>query len=86
MTHALVELGIVLILESGLCVLVGVCALSSRVVYAVAQIKKWRYWPKNVPGDFIIHEFEDYQLGETNALAETLNNVPFRVYVMKEPE
>ena len=86
MAHALIGLGTALILDSGFCVLAGVCTLSSRAVYAAAQIKKRRYWPKNIPGDYLLHEFEDYHVGDMNDLAGTLNNVQFHVYGMKEPE
>ena len=45
---------------------VGICALKSRVVYVLytaAHIKKWRYWPKNIPGDAIISDFEEKEVG-----------------------
>ena len=59
MTHALIGLGDVLILDSRFCVLAGVCALKERALYAAAQIKNWRYWPKKILGDFILNNIED---------------------------
>ena len=39
--------------DSGFCVAEGVTALHKKGVYGQFLIKKRRYWPKHVPGDFI---------------------------------
>ena len=42
--------GMVVVLDSGFCVLEGVIELQKRGVFTAALIKKRRYWPKYVPG------------------------------------
>jgi len=39
--------------DSGFCVAESVTALHEKGVYGQFLIKKRRYWPKHVPGDFI---------------------------------
>ena len=77
--------GTALVLDSGFCVLLVVCALKSRSVYADVHIKKWRYWPntKSVPGDTIVYDFEEKQVGGYMFLPGICKNVPFCVYCMK---
>jgi hypothetical protein len=43
--------GMVVILDSGFCVLEGLATLRRMGVYASAVIKKRKYWPKHAPGD-----------------------------------
>jgi hypothetical protein len=45
--------GMVVILDSGFCVLQGLVELKTIGVFASALNKKWRYWPKYVPGEQI---------------------------------
>ena len=40
--------GMVVILDSGFCVLRGIIELKKRGVYASALIKKCKYWPKHI--------------------------------------
>ena len=38
--------------------------------YAAALTKKWCYWPKGVPGDFIDAQFEDKEVGDVGMKEE----------------
>jgi hypothetical protein len=47
---------------------------------------KRRYWPKWIPGDAIIAHFADKHVGDVYALPQMLDDVPFHVFAMKEPD
>ena len=53
MTKPVHHTGKVVSMDSGFYVLVGVISMHNIGVYGQSQIKKRRYWPKNVPGDAI---------------------------------
>lgn len=55
-------------------------------MYATIQIKKRRYWPKNVPGDAIREYFVDKDMAHADALPGTLREEKFHIVCMKEPE
>lgn len=76
----------VVILDSGFCVLRALIELKKRGVFASALIKKRRYWPKHIKGDDIIKHFEKHKVGDTESLPGTLDGVPFHVFAMKEPD
>jgi hypothetical protein len=60
--------------------------LKKRGIYAAALIKKRRYWPKWIPGDAIIAHFVDKNVGDVDVLPGMLEDVPFHVFAMKEPD
>ena len=78
--------GYVVILDSGFCVLKGIIELRKKGVFASALIKKRRYWPKFIRGDNIKAHFDNKEVGETDSWAGKLDNIPFHVYAMKEPD
>ena len=91
--HLLLELcrsiygsGKIVVLDSGFCVLKGLIALKKVGVFAHAVIKKRRYWPKYIPGQAIDERFADYDVGTVDCLNGMLDNEPYCVYCMKEPE
>jgi hypothetical protein len=49
-------------------------------------VKKRRYWPKHVPGGDIIDHFKDKEVGAIDARKGTLDEVPFYLFGMKEPD
>ena len=49
---------------SGFCVTKVITELKAQCVYAVALIKKRRYWPKGVTGDLIDTHFEDKEVSD----------------------
>ena len=76
----------VFVLDSGFCVLQAIVELKKRGVFAHALIKKRRYWPKHVPGEQIIQHFADKAIGSADAIKGELDEVPFYIYGMKEPD
>lgn len=86
LTEKLWHSGKVVVLDSGFCVLKGLIQLRQKGVFAAAVIKKRRYWPKYIKGDEIRQHFDNQQVGDANALAGTLNGVPFHLFAMKEPD
>lgn len=86
MTRSIWGTGKALVLDSGFCVLKGIVELKKKGVYAAAQIKKRRYWPKHVDGDAIKSYFEDKDVGSVAALPGNLDGVPVWIHCMKEPD
>ena len=60
--------GKAVILASGFCVAKGVTDFEAKCVYVAALIKKWHYWMKGVPGDFIDTHFEDKDVGDVGMI------------------
>jgi Transposase IS4 len=50
--------GMVVVLDSGFCVLRGLVALRKIGVFASAVVKKRRYWPTHVPREEMDHHME----------------------------
>ena len=78
--------GNVVILDSGFCVLKGIVELKKHGVYASALIKKRKYWPKYIKGGAIRDNFKDKNVGDCNSWKGSMEEVPFHVYAMKEPD
>ena len=73
-------------MDSGFCVLKALIKLASVGVFASAEIKKRRYWPKYIDGGAIDTHFEVNEIGTTDSLPRVLDGVPFRIYCMKEED
>ena len=80
------QTGKVFVLDSGFCVLDALVQLKQCGIFTHALIKKRRYWLKYIPGDSIIQEFADKEVGFSNTKKGVLNGVPFHLYVIKEPD
>ena len=78
--------GNMVVLDSGFCVLKGIVELKKRGVYASALIKKQKYWPKYIKGDAIKEYFDDKDVGDCDSWKGNMDEVPFHVYAMKEPD
>ena len=77
----------IVVLDSGFCVLQALIALKQVGVFAAAVIKKRRYWPRYVAGDTIdAHMDSTKEIGETNSVHGTLDNVPYNIFSMREPD
>ncbi len=76
--------GMVVILDSGFCVLQGLVELKKIGVFASAVIKKRRYWPKHVPGEQIDDRMKEKEIGDVDALKGTLDGVPYNIMCMKD--
>ena len=78
--------GKVFVLDSGFCVLKALAELKKKGVFAHALIKKCHYWPRHVPGDDIIMHFTNEEVGKVDAIKGVLDDVPFYLFAMKEPD
>ena len=78
--------GKVFVLDSGLSVLQAFVELNKKGVFAHALIKRSRYWLKHVPGDDIIVHFKNEPIGKNDAIKGVLDEVPFYLFGMKEPD
>jgi hypothetical protein len=76
--------GMVIILDSGFCVLQGIVELKKVGIFASAMIKKHRFWPRHVPGDAIDAHMASKQLGDVDVLNGELDDVPYQVFCMKD--
>ena len=76
--------GMYVIIDSGFCVLKGLIQLKKNGVFACAVIKKRSYWPYMVPGK----EMGDHsgEVGETDAIQGTVDDVIYSLWGMKEPK
>lgn len=75
MTVRLRGKGHTVILDSAFCVIEGLVDLALKGVYAVAVVKKRKYWPRHVPGDAIISYMKDKPVGELHVAQGKVNNV-----------
>ena len=64
----------------------GNIELGKKGVFASALIKKRRYWLKFIRGDEIKAHFADKDVGDADSWARVLDDKPFHVYAMKEPD
>ena len=75
------------LLDSEFCNAKGIIELKTKGVHTESLIKKWRCWPKEVPGDLIDTHFEDKEGGDIwMAEFRTENNKLFKRFCMKEPD
>ena len=84
MTKPLWNSGKVVVLDSGFCVLKGLMRLLKRGVYALAVIKKQRYWPRFIKGDDVKQHMEGKEVGTTDALPGCMDKSDFHIFAMKE--
>ena len=77
--------GKIVILDSGFCVLSGLILLATMGLYAAAQIKKRRYWPKHVPGEAIKERMKNEPNGKIAAISGKMDNVPYSIFALQEP-
>ncbi len=66
------------------CVIAGMMALHDHGIFGQFLIKKTRYWPKDIPSDFINGEVSSKGLVETSTYVQNLNNVHFLVQCCSE--
>ena len=80
------HLDFVVILDSSFFVLKGIIELRKKGVFASVLIKKQQYWPRYIRGDEIKAHFAHKEVGDTDSWAGKLDDVPFHLYSMKEPD
>jgi hypothetical protein len=88
MCEPIVAKGMVVILESGFCVLEGLVALRRMGVYASAVIKKRKYWPKHVPSDamdeYMNNPGHNKKVGDMATLKGVLDGIPYNLFCIKD--
>lgn len=73
-----------IVLDSGFCVLQGLLELRKRGVFSSAVIKKRGYLPKLVSGRTMNVRVEMKEVRETDGIQGLLDETPFLLFVMKE--
>ncbi len=86
MCKCLYSTGTVIILDSGFCVVNGIVELMKKGVYAGAQIKKRRYWPKFVKGKTMVHDMKDDTIGTTRVVEGVCDRIRYFIFALKEPD
>lgn len=86
LTKAMHNTGKIVVLDSVFCVLKALLDLKKVGFYAAAVIKKWRYWPKHVPGDEIDEKMKDCEIGENKVMTGKLDGEKYNFFMMKELE
>ena len=73
------------ILYSSFFVLTGLIKLRKKGFFACAVIKKRRYWPVMVPGKDMEDPFWEVEVGDTDAIQGTVDDVIYNLWGMKDP-
>jgi hypothetical protein len=73
-------------LDSGFCVLVLIAALTTKGLFANAQIKKRRYWPKHLPIKDIENAMEAFDVGQVGYHCGSFLGKPIFIIYMKDEE
>ena len=73
------------ILDSGVCVLRGFIQLRKKGVLACAVIKKRRHQPSVVPSKDMEDHFGEVEVGDTDSIQGTVDDVIYNLWGMKEP-
>ena len=76
--------GLVISMDSGFCVSVGIIVMHNFGVYGQSLIKKRRYWPKNVPSEAINTYFASKELGSAKTFRQVFDGKPFLVNCHKD--
>jgi hypothetical protein len=86
MTEPIHRTGKVVTGDSGFCVADGIVALDKVGVYGQFLIKKRRYWPKGVPGDYLDEHMNAKSLGETETYVQEIDGVRFLVHCCRDAD
>ena len=78
--------GMIVALDSGFCVLKSLLRLKELGVYAIATIKKRRYWPWGVDGDALALHFLTSAVGDSDLIMGSYNSVDFKLICLNEPK
>ena len=73
------------IIDSGFCVLKGLIQLINKGVFNCVFIKKRKYWPSMVPDKDTEDHFGELEVGETDAIQGTVDDVIYNLWRIKEP-
>jgi hypothetical protein len=70
--------------DSGFCVTQGVLALHDAGVFGQFLIKKRKYWPKMVPGDYIDEYMSSKPLGHAESFVQNIEGKRFFIHCTKD--
>ena len=73
------------IIYYGFCVLKGFIQLRKKGVFVCALIKKRIYWPSVVLGKDMEDNFGEVEVGETDDIQGTVDDVIYNLWGIKEP-
>ena len=73
------------ILDSGFCALKELIELRNKFLITCAVINNIRYWTSMVPGKDMEDNFGEVELGETDVIQGTVDDVIYNLWDMKEP-
>jgi hypothetical protein len=77
MTEPIHGTGKVVMGDSGLCVASGIVALHKKGVWGQFLIKKRKYWPRFVPGDYIDEYMKEKPLGISETFVQVIKGTRF---------
>ena len=84
MTEPIHRTGKLITGKNGFCIAMGVMALQKFGVHGQFQIKKRRYWPKHVPGNYIYGYMATKPLGRTEMFVQEMEGQQFLVHCTKD--
>ena len=76
------------VLDLGFCVLKAICDLQKVGVYSCTLIKKWKYWPKGVPGEAMqsFFDVDGVDVGDCHVIQGVMEGTTYNLWGMKEPD
>ena len=86
MTEPIHRTGKVVTGDSGFCVTKGVLALHDAGVFGQFLIKKRKYWPAGVPGDYIDAHMNAKPLGHTESFVQEMEGKRFFIHCTKDAD
>ena len=86
MTEPLHGTGKVVSGDSGFCVTQGVIALDKVGVKGQFLVKKRKYWPKWVPGDYIDEYMRNKPLGHSETFVQLIDGIVFYIHCTRDAD
>ena len=84
MTEPIHGTGKVVTGDSGFCVALGIVALHKKGVWGQFLIKKRKYWPRFVPGDYIDEYMKEKPLGFSKTFVQVIEGTRFLIHCTKD--
>ena len=74
------------ITDSGLCVIESLILMVEKDMYGSTLIKKWRYYPKRLPEEYIICHMQQKEVGDVDAVTYIIHENSYNIMDIKEPK
>ena len=78
--------GEVVEMDSRFCVLEGLISMDGKCVLGSELIKKRRYWPKGVPVEEILPHIQNKEVGDVNAVKESIRGEIYHTMSIEDPD